>query len=397
MRDGDRLVLPDYGGGSIVNVAASILEAFGVEPPAAPLRDELLPAGEFSGPRGTVLLVLDALGKSQLDSALANGRIPRLAQLIDSAPRGAQTITSIFPSTTTVALNSLATASPPAVHGVLGHMLWLEEFGAVVNMLNFCPIGSHSPISEVPLRRTPTTYERLATAGIPSTLITDSAFEGTPFTNLLAEGARFMGYGGLSQIPYQLELALEAADGPGFYSLYWPLIDTLSHYHSPDHVDNPSAACLLEMEFIDLMVDKVAELCARYGCALVIVADHGQTPLLPERAVVLEGDLCRSLQQVPAGSRRVLYLDGVQMDRVSAAHELAGSVQLVVSGEEAIADNWFGGSCDGISSRIGDVIVLAGEGVQILFDYGRGTFPQSGSHAGLTSHEMCVPLIVIPQ
>ena len=112
MRDGDRLVLPDYGGGSIVNVAASILEAFGVEPPAAPLRDELLPAGEFSGPRGTVLLVLDALGKSQLDSALASGRIPRLAQLIDSAPRGAQTITSIFPRPQP----SPSTAWPRQVH-----------------------------------------------------------------------------------------------------------------------------------------------------------------------------------------------------------------------------------------------------------------------------------------
>ena len=44
----------------------------------------------------------------------------------------------------------------------------------------------------------------------------------------------------------------------------------------------------------------------------------------------------------------------------------------------------------------GDVIVLAGDGVQLLYDYGHGTYTQSGSHSGLTSQEMVVPLIVVP-
>ena len=237
--DDTRRVLPDYDGGSSVNVAASILDAFEVEPPSAPLRPDLLPSGGLAGPGGTVLLVLDALGLSQLDAALSAGCTPRLARLIDTAPLGTQRLTSIFPSTTTAALNSLATACAPAEHGVLGHMLWFEEVGAVVNMLTLYPVGGDTPISEDIVRRVPTVYERLAAACVPSTLITDFAFEGTPFTNLLTEGARFAGDGGLSQIPYQLELALQAADGPAFYSLYWPLIATLSHFHGPDHAGTP--------------------------------------------------------------------------------------------------------------------------------------------------------------
>jgi hypothetical protein len=390
------LILPDYDGGSIVNVAASVLDAFGVAAPVAPLRPDLLPVGGLAGSGGTVLLVFDALGAAQLDTALATDRIPQLAGLVERAPLGLQHITSIFPSTTTAALNSLATACPPAEHGILGHMLWFEEIRSVVNMLTLCPIGTTKPIHEDVVRRVPTIYQRLAAARVPSTLISDRAFEGTPFTNLLAEGARFAGYHGLSQISYQLELALQAASKPAFYSLYWPLIDTLSHFHGPDHRETPSAACQLEMEFIDLMVGKVAELCARHGCTLAVIADHGQTRLQPERAVEFSAEFRVALGRVPAGASRAPYLAGVDVDRVRAEPGLVDTVQVAIATDDAVAAGWFGGACDGLTSRIGDTIVLARDGVQFLYDYGRGTFAFSGSHSGMTSQEMLVPLIVVP-
>ncbi len=392
----DELILPDYDGGSIVNVAASVLDAFGVAAPVAPLRPDLLPTGGLAGSGGTVLLVLDALGAGQLDAALATSHVPQLARLVAKAPRGLQCITSIFPSTTTAALNSLATACPPAVHGILGHMLWLEEIRAVVNMLTLCPIGTNQPIHEDMVRRVPTIYQHLAAAHVPSTLISDCAFEGTAFTNLLSEGARFAGYRGLSQISYQLELALRAASKPAFYSLYWPLIDTLSHYHGPDHGQNPSMACHLEMEFIDLMVGKVAELCERYGCTLAVIADHGQARLRPECAVAFSAEFRAALSRVPGGASRAPYLAGVDVARVRAEPGLMGAARLAIATDDAVGAGWFGGTCDGLTSRIGDTIVLAREGVQFLYDYGRGTFAFSGSHAGMTRHEMLVPLIVVP-
>lgn len=394
--DAEQLHLPDYAGGSIVNVAASVLQVFGVEPPCQPLRPELLPADGLAGPGGTVLLVLDALGISQLRAALASGSAPHLAALVEQAPAGLQQITSIFPSTTTAALNSLATALPPAGHGVLGHMLWLEEVDAVVSMLTLCPVGSHTPISEELLRRAPTVYQRLAAAGVASTLITDAAYHGTPFTNLLAEGARFAGYGGLSQMALQLEQALTAATAPAFYSMYWPLIDTLAHEFGPDHPDAPSAACSAEMEFVDLMVGKVAHACRRHECTLTVIADHGQTALQPQRTVLLDGDMSRALSRPPGGSRRVPYLSGVDAATVLADEHLAGALRLVIPAADAVAANWFGGPCTDLMSRLGDTITLAADGVQLLYDYGRGTYPQRGSHAGLTSHEMHVPLIVVP-
>lgn len=396
MRDPhSHLTLPDYSGGSIVNVAASVLHAFDVEAPSPPLHAELLGPEGLAGPGGTVLLVLDALGLSQLETALAAGVVPRLAQLIDSAPQGLQSLTSIFPSTTTAALSSLATACPPAEHGVLGHLLWFEEVDTVVNMLTLHPLNKPVPIPESMVRLVPTIYQRLAARGVRSTLITDSTFEGMPFTNLLAEGARFAGYGGLSQIPYQLEQMLQQAQRPGFYSLYWPLIDTLAHLHGPDHAETPSLACRMEMEFVDLMVSKVAELCARDRCTLVIIADHGQTSLTQDRATPLPQDICTALRRPPGGTRRALYLSGIDVERLSADSILADAV--AISTKDAVAANWFGGALDQrLCSRIGDVILLAGEGSQFLYDYGRGTHTYAGAHSGMTRNEMQVPLIIVP-
>ena len=382
---------PDYEGGSIVNLAASVLQAFGAEPPSPPLRPEVLPPETLSAPGGVVLLVLDALGHASLLSVLGD-RAPHLTRLAEETPGGLQRLTSIFPSTTSAALNSLATAEPPSVHGVLGHTLWLEETGSMVNMLTFRPLGCDTPLPEEVARRVPTVYQRLARAGAPSTLITDAAYEGAPFTNLIQEGARFLGYRSLSHLCHLLGQALDEAAGRAFYSLYWPVIDTLSHLHGP-HGAAPSEACRLEMEFIDLMVGKVRDLCRERGCALLVTADHGQTRVDPDLAFPVEGALREALSRPPGGGRRALYLTARDPGRLLSDEGLRQATQRLLPADEAVAAGWFGGPCDGLRSRLGDVVALAGPGRQLLYDYGRGKTVHRGSHAGLTAEEMHVPLL----
>ena len=383
---------PDYGGGSIVNLAASVLDAFGVEPPSPPLRPGVLPPEALAGRGGVVLLVLDALGHASLRAVLGD-RTPHLTRLAEGTPGGLQRLTSIFPSTTSAALTSLATAQPPSAHGVLGHTLWLEEVGAMVSMLTLRPLGEDEPLSEEEVRRVPTVYQRLARAGVPSTLITDAAYEGAPFTNLIQEGARFLGYRSLSHLCYLLAQALDEARGRrAYYSLYWPVIDTLSHLYGPDGAA-PSEACRLEMEFIDLMVGKVHGLCREHGCTLLIAADHGQTRLDPDLAFPVEGALQSALSRPPGGGRRALYLEARDPGRLLSDEGLRQATERLVTADEAVDAGWFGGPCDGIRSRLGDVVALAGPGRQLLYDYGRGKTVHRGSHAGLTAEEMYVPLL----
>ena len=156
------LALPDYEGGGIVNLAASILSAFDVAPPSLPCREELLPAADLCA-GSVVLLVCDALGLRQLERALDAGVTPNLASLIERAPRGLQRLTSVFPTTTTAALTSLSTACSPSRHGMLGLRQWLDEMDSVCDMLRFrTESGDPVAFDEEVVRAVPTMYELMA-------------------------------------------------------------------------------------------------------------------------------------------------------------------------------------------------------------------------------------------
>ncbi len=390
-------ILPDYDGGSIVNVTASILAAFDCQPPSVPLRRDLLnPAILTDAPGGIVCLVVDALGHAQLQAGLDAGRAPNVQQLIDQVgvPRR---LTSIFPSTTTAALTSLATALPPAGHGILGHVLWIEEVQSACNVLHFAPVGRpDEPIDDDLLRCQPTIHELLVKGGIPSFAVTAAAYEGTAFTDLLQRGSHFAGYQTQSQIPSLLEQALQNTAGQRrFVGIYWPHIDTIAHVDGPDLPGEPSAASALELEFVDLMIGHVARICRQHRCALMITADHGQARLDPARGCVLPPDLLSNLSQRPTGGRRAAYLtcDDAQQLLASPIAQMSD----LLSMEKVIQAGWFGGELTpGFRSRIGDWLALADDGVQFLIDDGDGVYPLLGGHAGLTPNEMSVPLLVIP-
>ena len=389
------LTPPDYAGGSIVNLSASVLDAFGVAPPNPLCRH--LPADMLRSDGGIVLLICDALGLSQLEAALQSDRTPNLRRLVELAPGGLQSLTSVFPSTTTVALTSLNTACSPAQHGMLGHRQWMEEVGALCNMLRFTTEEAEpTAFSEEMIRVVPTVYDRLAAVGIPSFSISASEYEGSAFTSLLSSGSTYVGYRAQSEISHLLTEAIGEARGmAGFYSVYWPMIDTLSHLYGPDANDS-QAACLAEMEFIDLMVGQVMAVCERNGQTLIVTADHGQTRLAPGRALTLGEDVADLLRHSPGGGRRALYLSPRDPSSLAALPVFQADDVLLLSADDAIDRGWFGGSCAPVRTRLSDLIALAQSDRQLLFDYGSGVLLQTGAHGGLSEEEMRVPLLVVP-
>src|SRR4051812_115755 len=106
---------PDYSGGGLVNLMASIVEACGGRAPHPPLRDFAL--GE---PRNVVLLVVDGLGDNYLmqhGGALAAKR--------------RRAITSVFPSTTASAITTTYTGATPLEHGLTGWFTYFAEAACV--------------------------------------------------------------------------------------------------------------------------------------------------------------------------------------------------------------------------------------------------------------------------
>src|SRR5215510_9157776 len=148
-------VLPDYGGGSLVNLMASVVEALGGARRHAPLA--LLPPRELCDARNVVLAIFDGLGDNYLMRQGAGGELGRRR-------RGA--ITSVFPSTTASAITTSYTGAAPLEHGLTGWFTYFGEAGYVAAPLPFRTRGDQTPLREkgfAPERAfvTPTIFEAI--------------------------------------------------------------------------------------------------------------------------------------------------------------------------------------------------------------------------------------------
>ena len=188
----------------------------------------------------------------------------------------------------------------------------------------------------------------------------------------------------------------ETTESRAFYSLYWPMIDTLSHIYGPLCHQDPSQACLFEFEFIDLMLGHISDCCRRHGCSLVITADHGQIPLDPKQAIQLDNSTTEAIKCAPGGGRRARYLaTNNSDDLVQHFLRTQKEIQWILT-KEAISQGWLGGHCQSFLSRLGDIIAFPKGKGQLLYDYGQGIHLQKGAHGGLSPEERFVPLLAFP-
>src|SRR5437868_2660259 len=128
-------MLPDYAGGSLVNLMASIVAACGG--PARHAELGALRASELSSARNIVLLIIDGLGDRYLMRRGAGGELAR---------RRRASITSVFPSTTASAITTSYTGCTPLEHGLTGWFTYFARAGCVAAALPFRSRGDMLPL-----------------------------------------------------------------------------------------------------------------------------------------------------------------------------------------------------------------------------------------------------------
>ena len=134
---------PDYEGGSIANIPATIASLLGASfSGLPPLRNSLWKP--YSGNiRRVVVLLVDSLGWN-----IFNKEKSHLEWLLKrSSVQGK--ITSIFPSTTVAALTSIWTGVAPAQHGLVGLRLFFPDYAVQAQLLKFSPTFMSLPGSLV--------------------------------------------------------------------------------------------------------------------------------------------------------------------------------------------------------------------------------------------------------
>ena len=375
---------PDYSGGSLVNLIASIVAARG----GAPLHPALanLPASELGDARNIVLLIVDGLGDNYLVRRGAGSELAR---------RRYGSLTSVFPSTTASAITTSYTGRTPLEHGLTGWVTYFGEAGCVSAALPFRSRGDY-----LPLARRGVTPEQI--------YISNSVFEQLPVQSVVVtykdiidseynirhcRGAQRVAYETLDELVAAIEAAVKSADARKFVYAYWPVYDMVSHRYGSE-----SAEAFEQFSKIDAAFGELVARLAGTESLVIATADHGFIDVAPEESLELPPSLASQLRFPLCGERRVASCHVHDPDPfIQLATEWLGERAEVLPSKALVDQGWFGPGAPHprFAERIGDVaLVMRGRYAVKDWTPGESRHLHIGNHGGTTADEMMIPLIV---
>lgn len=386
-----RRVNPDYAGGSLVNLVASIARHFGLATGHLPLSAPL----PLDGIETVVLLIVDALGYWQLQAHLEAGDLPTLQRLLARHEANLTPLTSTFPTTTAAALTTLHTGATPAEHGLVGFTIWWQESATVVQTLLFQDLLSGTPLADPSgLITVPTVYQRFAASGVECHAIFPASIAGSTLSAWHFAGAHNHPYTTLETLPDVVAQAVATGEAQ-YVVAYWPGYDTACHDRGPTSLEAQDAAQRVDVALEHL----ITATCNLEDILVILTADHGQRPLDPAEAIVLNDDpvLLSWLASPPFGERCARYLR-IQPGTESLVADHLAPIAEVVPMADVWADGLFGGHPEGpFRRRTGDLLAIPRGRRQLHWAFTEDARSNiyRGGHGGWTTWEMLVPLIAI--
>jgi hypothetical protein len=382
------VVFPEYSGGSLLNLIASLVEARGGRPRHDTLRQ--LPPTEIGGARNLILLLVDGLGDGYLRRRGAGGELAR---------RRCGALTSVFPSTTASAITTTYTGCAPLEHGLTGWFTYFGAAGCVAAPLPFRSRGDYLPLAQRGVApqtvfRAPALFDALP---VRSIVVSPRDIVDSDYNLHHCRGAERRAYDDLEGLVRATEGALKSGDERKFVYVYWPQYDTVSHQYGSE-----SAQAAAQLAAIDEAFGRLLARVAGTETAIVATADHGFVDCPPGDCLALEDapGLSALLRFPLCGERRIAYChvqEGRAAEFMARAEQwLAGRGRAFPS-RELVAQGWFGLGAPhpSFAERIGDVALLMNDRFTIKdWTPGESRHLHIGNHGGASEEEMTVPLIV---
>ena len=359
------ITVPDYEGGSLVNLVAELEHRLTGSAPSPRLHRHL--ADHIPGADTYVLCLFDGLGSRQLDHPAAGP--------LRHANRAA--LDSPFPATTTVSLSVLATGLPPSQHGLLGYQSWVPELEVVANTIHWTTLWGDK--LELPLESflpKPNVAERLGAAGVEVITIQPAHFHDSPLTKVLFRGSRFEG---IYSVAEWVDAVVQLAAQPNrLIVAYLPNVDFAAHVggqHSDGYVEAlRTVAGAWEAMGNRLPADAVA----------VGTADHGHIDFPKDKQFKIAAE--DHVDRVFFGDGRAMFVRG---DGASWAPRIPATWVPV-----ADMIHWWGPEPrhPELAARLPDGVLLADDDVLLLHRHSDDRMV--GNHGALTDAERLIPLMV---
>ena len=265
-----------------------------------------------------------------------------------------------FPSTTATSLATLTTGELPGVHGMLGYTVQVPRSGG--RLLNALKWDERvDPENWQPVE---TLFQKATQVGISVTHVAAKRYENSGFTRAVFRGAEYKGANVVADLVSETKQALQKT--PSFVYLYVNDLDNAGH---SDGVG--SDKWIAALSAIDQMVSQLMKEVPK-GTRIWVTSDHGMMNVEDKIIIGQDNPLLTGINVIAGEPRaRHLYLNN---DSVQAREDVASLWQqylqekaLVLTREQAIASNLFGGqiSADAVD-RMGEVIAIAQGGVVLL-------------------------------
>ena len=388
-----RLTKPDYHGGSIVNLMATLKSHYGgSEHTYSGLKNS--PSEALQSAKRVILLVIDGLGADLLEHwSKQPGSSGIFREHLHCR------LTSVYPPTTASAVTSLMNGQAPQQHGLTGWFMNFREIGATVAVLPFISRYGRQPLNGVDISALVDCHSLSdGICGNCGMLLPEDLVD-SDFSRRVGGTAKRTPYNGLDDFVAKLNDFSESTPANSYLYAYWSELDRLSHLYGPS--DPRVETHFLELQnHLQVFLDKAN----RHNTCVLITADHGFLDSGPDECIHLESHpALKDMLAMPLfGEPRSAYCvlrkgcDDEFEDYIKK--ELSACMNAVPS-ESLIANNWFGlgEPHPELTARVGDYTLQMKERFTIRDRLAsEAAFDLFGMHGGITAAEQYVPLMVFP-
>jgi len=374
----NKIVKPNYDN-STVNMMSSILNKYNAKSDYNSIKalDEIINDAD-----NVVLFILDGLGNNILNKVSLNGYFNK-NKLCE--------ITSVFPSTTVAAINTVSTGLTPVEHGWLGWTLYFSEVGRTIEVFRNKYVGHKE---EVTLNYYDILdYENIFTK-IKKNNLKCNYFRPDSIPTNMKDSDNFT---------YKsFKKGLKSLNNVLNNNLINDKSFTYFYYDDPDktlHIKGTKSFIVkYKIRKIEKLIKK-SFLKVKSNTVYIISADHGLTDIDGYIYLRDDKDIYKMLKHrisIESRASAVFVKDKYKQEFKEVFLKKYGDIFDVYSKEEVLKDNILGYGIphNKVDSFLGDYLVVSKDKWCLHFSTEHKKLFKA-SHAGMTEDEMIVPLIVL--
>lgn len=380
----EKLLLPNYDNLNFVDLVKYLYNKYGVE---CEENDNIKKLKQIiPNKKHTVFILVDGMG-SNLIEILDDNSILKNNKVAD--------MITVSPSSTGCVLTSLATATYPSEHGIIGWYNYNREHNIDYYPLLFSDRKHNKSLKEFNIKVEDIfkVKSKLNELNVKTTVLYPDYIYNSIYSNYVANND-IRKYYTTMEDAFNKILEITSYDKETFTYLYLPNVDNLEHDNGFDN-----KIVLNEIYNIEAQLKRLNN----KDILTIITADHGQTNVDTNKDIVMDFEKYDKYfyahPGIDFGMATYYIKKGMEDEFLQEFNKDFENKMYLFKTEEFIENNIFGPNENNsyLLDNLGEYISICNHDSQFINspeieDYYKKT---KGNHSGLTKDEMIIPLIII--